>query len=134
MAGLTIKTNIGPVLKGLISGLLVAYPQLNYGLLSQVGHDGRQLMKANLLEGNPITLHKYPKDKRGRNTVNWKILKGIKGVRISSYPLNLYDPRAQYRKFNPVLAAKLDQIVSAYDRTKAQKIIDQVDKQSGVNV
>ena len=134
MAKLTIKSNIGPVLKSLITGLAIAYPQLNFGLLSQIGHDGRQLMKANLLEGNPIYLHKYPQDKRGRNTINWKILKGIKGVKISSYPLNLYEPRKQYRKFSPVLEAKLQQIISTYDRTKAQKIINQVDKNSGINV
>lgn len=101
------------------------YPQALYGVLSQIGFEGRKLMRAGLLSGNPITLRKYPKDKAGKRTINWKILKGIKGVKISSYPLNLYNPRSQYKKFEPTLASKLGSIVSKYDRETFQKIIDQ---------
>lgn len=125
MAGLTIKANLDT---GFIKGLTKAFPLATYGVLNQIGHDGRRLMKSNLLEGQVIHLRKYPKDKRGRNTVNWKILPGIKGVKISSYPLNLYEPRRQYRRFSPVLAAKLQQIVSTYDKKQFQKIIDQFAK------
>lgn len=122
---LTIKADFDvPFLKGLGK----AFPQANYGLLSKIGHDGRKLMRTDLLSGSPITLHKYPKDKRGRNTISWKILRGIKGVRISSYPLNLYEPRKQYKKFSPTLESKLQTIVNRYDRENFQKILNRIDK------
>jgi hypothetical protein len=125
MAGLTIKANFN---LGFLKGLAKAFPLATYGVLSQIGHDGRRLMKASLLEGQVITLHKYPKDKGGKNTINWKILPGIKGVRITSYPLNLYNPRKQYRRFSPTLGAKLDTIVSDYEKKEFQKIVNQADK------
>ena len=111
-----------------LKGLEQAFPQALYGVMSDVGYEGRRLMRANLLSGNPIMLRKYPKDKAGKRTISYKILRGIKGVRISSYPLNLYKPREQYSKFTPIIAGKLDGIVSRYDRTKLQKLINQADK------
>ncbi len=125
MAGLALKFNFNiPFIKGLEK----AFPQAMFGVLSQVGHDGRRLMKANLLEGQVIVLKKYPKDKRGRNTISWKILKNFKGVRISSYPLNLYKPRKAYKRFSPVLQSRLDSIVDKYSRIKFQKIVNIIDK------
>ena len=123
--GLTIKTDLDiPFL----NDLKKAYPQAMFGVLSQIGIEGRVLMKAGLLSGNPIELRKHPRDKAGRRTVNYKILNGIKGVRISSYPLNLYEPRKQYRKFSPVIASKIDSIVKSYSKNEFQKIVNQYDK------
>jgi hypothetical protein len=111
-----------------LKGLEKAYPQAMYGVLNRIGSEGRRLMRAGLLSGNPIMLRKYPRDKAGRRTISYKILRGIKGVKISSYPLNLYNPRKQYSKITPAISGKLDSIVKEYDRQVFQKLIDKADK------
>lgn len=126
MAGLSLKANLNiPFLKGLKD----AFPQAMFGVLSEVGYQSRALLKAGVLSGQVIKLSesKYPKDKAGKHTVSYKILKNFKGVRISSYPLNLYNPRKVYKAFAPTIENKVDNIVNKYSKNQFQKIVNKHD-------
>ena len=125
MAGLSLKADFD---MSFLAGLMKAFPQASAGVLHAVGYEGRQILRKKLLAGQYINLTKFPKDKRGRRTVNYKIFRNFKDVKISSYPLNLHDPRKAYRKLSPLVASQLNEIVSKYDAQKFQKIIDQYDK------
>ena len=67
------------------------FPELRASTMGYVGAKSRSLLKKQFLSGQEIDLKAYPRDSKGRRTTNYSIGKKAKYVRISSYPLNLFE-------------------------------------------
>lgn len=104
------------------------FPELRARALGYVGAQGKARLKQQFLSGQEIDLSAYPTDYRGRRTIGYSIDKGAKAVRISSYPMNLFERGrrlrgggreaghfAVTRKFKAVMNSSLQSIVDEFD-------------------
>jgi hypothetical protein len=80
------------------SGIAKQFPKVSYRLLGAVGSRAAKDFYANYLQGQRgITYHSrnmldgLPLDRQGRQMVSYHIAKSGKYVKVSSYPLNLFE-------------------------------------------
>ena len=109
--------------------LLKMWPGIKYGILSQIGYEGRRELYETQLRGQIIDLRKYPYDKRGRRTVSYSIGKGMKSVKIAAYPLNLYHPEEVYSSATGVVQSRVERALAGYDERILQQRLEQLDKE-----
>ena len=114
---------------GYFAQLMKSWPGIKKGLLSEIGYVGRKTLQYNFLSGQVIDLRAYPygKDQK-RRTVSYSITKGMRGVKISAYPLNLYNPEAVYSSAAGMVQAAAEQALASYDSKILQ---DRLDKLTG---
>ena len=105
--------------------IIDSFPGITRSLLANIGKMGQKQLEFNLLNGQYIKLIKKPTDKKGRRTINFSVLKGMKGVKISSYPLNLHDPKRAYKKLAPYVESNIDKVVKRWDRDFFNKILNE---------
>ncbi len=88
MAGLSldVSTNVRE-----LNSLIRQFPSLSAGVFSYIGKQGRLTLKGRLLSGQELNLKKFPVDKAGRHTISSHVIRGVKGVVWTSYPLNLFE-------------------------------------------
>ena len=115
------------------------FPKMMVGTLGWVGARGRSLLRRRLLSGQELNLSQYPKDKGGRGTTSYTF--GGRGtfVKISSYPVNLFERGRKLRsgkkeagrriitqKLKSMLNSQMQTMVNQYDRTILQKEVDRI--------
>jgi hypothetical protein len=78
--------------------LMEAIPELSARIMGYIGKQAALDLFQNHLQGQDITFRHYslgssglPRDKKGRGMVSWSVGRGAKSVRVSSYPLNLFE-------------------------------------------
>ena len=128
MVAMSMKVRIVGNVRRVFLEVLKRWPSLNYGILAQIGYEGRRALYENYLQGQVINLRKYPKDIVGRRTVSYGIARNYKAVKISSYPLNLYNPRAVYSAATSTVRGRIEASLPEYDRRVFQKRLDQIDR------
>lgn len=116
---------------GFFNELSKRWPSLRYGVLANIGYEGRRALYESFLQGQVISLYKYPRDKAGRRTVMYSIAKNLKSVRITSYPLNLYNPKSVYNSASSVVRDRVESALKGYDEKVLQKRIDALDRRYG---
>jgi hypothetical protein len=82
---LTVASNMGK-----LAFLAEKFPEMHVRILSSVSAFSRTMLRKDFLSGQHITYHVGETDKIGRYVVSARVIKGMK-VRVSSYPLNLYE-------------------------------------------
>lgn len=102
------------------------FPSIVYGILSEVGYIGRRALYEDFMKGQVIDLMKE-RDSAGKRTVLYSLAKNRKSVKISSYPLNLYDPERVYSAASATVESKISTAMKTYDEKVLQKRIDQMD-------
>jgi len=120
----TVTGNLGRVLFNLAR----RWPSIQYGIMAEMGYEGRRELYESFLTGQIIFLRKYPYDVRGRRTVSYGIAKNRQSVKISSYPLNLYRPREIYSAARSVVETRIKNSLTEYDQRVLQKRINQMDR------
>jgi hypothetical protein len=90
MAGLTIDFN-DKAFEALLKELKILFPEIRAQALGYVGNEGRKTLKMKFLSGQEIDLRAYPVDKAGRRTITYSVGKDARYVKISSYPVNLFE-------------------------------------------
>lgn len=126
MAG--IKVEIDETAFIMLRKLREQFPKLRAQILGYVGHEGKKRLKKQFLSGQEIDLSAYPEDRAMRRTVGYALGRGAEYVRISSYPMNLFERGRRLRsgsresgkyvvtrKFKSVIMADLQGIVSEFD-------------------
>ena len=121
--GIDVTSNLG-----IFGAIVDKWPALKYGLMAEIGYQGRQALRDGYLRGQVIDLRKYPHDKRGRRTVTYAIARNRKSVKIASYPLNLYKPREVYASAAGPVTARIEAALRGYDERVLQKRLDDLDK------
>jgi hypothetical protein len=118
-----ISANLGAYVE-----MMKKWPSLTSGILHDVGYIGRKTLQYDYLKGQIINLHVYPYGKDGRlRTVGYAIAKNQKGLKISSYPLNLYKPQEVYSQATGVVQARIEQALAAYDGRVFQRKLEELE-------
>lgn len=122
--GIHVTGNVSKMFNELVK----RWPSLQYGLMSTIGYEGRRALYENFLRGQVINLRKYPFDKARRRTVSYGIARNKKSVKISAYPLNLFNPQSVYSSASSTVRARIESKMPEYDRRVLQRRIDQIDR------
>lgn len=109
-----------------LARLVKQWPALQYGVMSEIGYQGRRALKENYLEGHVITLTK-DFDVAGRRIVSYSIAKNRKYVTIAAYPLNLYNPQSVYASASSDVKARVDSALRNYDARILDRRIKNLD-------
>lgn len=128
---MSMKVNITGNIGKQFAELAQRWPGLQYGLLAQIGYEGRRELYESKLRGQVIDLRKYPHDIAGRRTVSYGIAKNRKSVKISAYPLNLYHPREVYGSATAAVRTRIESKMQVYDERVLQRRLDQIMKGTG---
>ena len=112
----------------IFTNLIKAFPALKLQLMTEIGYQGRRLLYENFEQGQVIDLRAYPTDRDGKRTASYSVQKKGNAVKISSYPLNLYNPRSVYSAARSQINGKIPEILNAYEKKILQKEIDRLDK------
>lgn len=115
---------------GVFAELLKRWPSLQYSLMSHIGYAGRRALYKNYLQGQVINLQKYRFDDAGHRTVNYAISKNRQSVKISSYPLNLYNPTSVYNSATSTIQSSVNSALSNYDEKILQKRLNKIDRET----
>ena len=115
------------------------FPEISARALGFVGKQGKELLYNNFLRGQEIDLKKYPFDSKRRRTVAYSIGRGAKAVKISAYPMNLFERGRMLRsgrkepgkrvikgKFKALMDGNLASILSRFDRQVLQGMADKL--------
>jgi hypothetical protein len=117
-------------IKKMFAELKDIFPEISAQLLGFVGVEAKQDLKKKFLSGQEINLRKYPKDVEGHPTISYSIGKGAKSVKISSYPLNLFErgrklrsgrkesgKRIMKKKFKQYMMTRMSGLLNQFDNT-----------------
>lgn len=115
------------------------FPEIAAQALGYIGSKGKVMLKTHFLSGQELNLKAYPKDVLGHPTISYSIGKNAKYVKISSYPINLFERgrmlrsgrkergrRIVTRKFKQYMASNLDRLANEFDSKYLQKKIDKI--------
>ena len=122
-----------------INELAEKFPEFRAVAMGYVGRAGRQMLKKNYLSGQEIDLSVFPRDKAGRRTVSYSIGRHARSVRISSYPMNLFERGRRLRdgskqpgkfvvtgKLKQAMTSGLQSILNEYDSKYLQKELNKL--------
>jgi hypothetical protein len=122
-----IKVDSGKIGR-LLRSLIRRWPGINYGFLSSIGYEGRRALYENFLRGQVIDLKKYPYDIAGKRTVSYGISRNRKSLKISSYPLNLYNPRQVYGAARSVVESRIKSELKNIEEKILVTILAKIDR------
>ena len=115
------------------------FPNFQAVAMGYVGRAGKNMLKKSFLSGQDLDLQAYPRDKKGRRTVSYTIGKRAASVRISSYPVNLFEHGRKLRdgtkqsgkkiitgKLKGAMSSGLQSILNDYDSQYLQKELSKI--------
>jgi len=115
------------------------FPEIRAQAMGYVGSEGKKRLKNRFLSGQEIDLKQYPKDIKGRRTISYSIGRNANYVKISSYPLNLFERGRTLRsgkrekgkrvitgKFKRLMMSDLRSIVNQFDTKILDKKLDKI--------
>lgn len=112
--------------------LLKLFPVVSAQLLGYVGHEGKKELKFGLLSGQMLDYHGKWEDIAGRPKTSYRIQRGAKSVRISSYPANFFTVPNRRQKRRPVwgqLKVRMDSgmntLLNNFDHWYFQKMLNE---------
>ena len=116
------------------------FPNFQAVAMGFVGRAGKNMLKKSFLSGQDLNLkNDSMKDKKGRRTVSYTIGKRAASVRISSYPVNLFEHGRKLRdgtkqsgkkiitgKLKGAMSSGLQSILNDYDSQYLQKELSKI--------
>jgi hypothetical protein len=114
------------------------FQEVNARALGFIGLEGARLLRTYLRPGGDFNLRAWPKDDAGRRTISYSIGRRAKHVRISSYPMNLFERGRTLRSgaqergrrivtgpFKAAMEAQLPSLINQFDNRFFQEMVDQ---------
>lgn len=137
MAGLTIDFN-DKAFSDLLRELKVLFPEIRAQALGYIGKQGKKALKQKFLSGQEIYLDE-DFDESGRRTISYSIGKDAKYVKISSYPMNLFErgrrlrsgakepgKRVVTRKLKQLMMSNISRLTNEFDNKYLQKKVSRL--------
>lgn len=137
-SGINIEANLEAF--KIFEELKEQFPQLRRQMMGYVGKEAKLTLKKEFLSGQSLRYKgtAYAKASDGRRKITYRVLRWGQAVRVSSYPLNLFEHGRTLRsggkepaknvmpKFRTSINSKLQGIISAFDRMYLTKDLDKI--------
>ena len=103
---------------------------INYAMMAEIGYEGRRELYESFLRGQVINLQKYPRDRANRRTASYQLKVKEGTLKISSYPLNLYEPEQVYEAAASAVEQRIESALMNFDADVLQKRLDKIERKT----
>lgn len=122
-----------------LSSMRNFFPEISAQLLGFIGSRAKSILRFKFLSGQELNLKAYPKDRLGHPTISYSIGRKAKYVKISSYPLNLFEKGRKLRsgeketgkhimkrKFKQYMMSQIPKLTNEFDNTILKRKVEKI--------
>lgn len=138
MAQVELKCEFNPGVFNAIRQMGWIFQEVNVRALGFIGINLALLLRTYLRDDSYPALRAYPKDEAGRRTISYSLGRRGRFVRISSYPMNIFERGRALRSgarekghrivtgpFRAASEARLPSLINQFDNKFFQELVDQ---------